>query len=69
MPEEGGLQLVDRLSREMPDIRALMLSAYSSNAEKVDAHTTRTGRPLKLLSKPCRPEDLLREAGALLKIA
>ena len=69
MPEETGLQLVDKISRELPDVRLLMLTAYASNAEKVDAHSSRTGQPLKLLSKPCRPEELLREATALLKTA
>ncbi len=67
MPEETGLQLVEKVSAEMPDVRLLMLTAYSSNMEKVDAHATRTGRMLKLLRKPCRPELLLQEAFALLK--
>lgn len=69
MPEETGLQLADKVSAEMPDIRLLMLSAYTSNLQKVDEHSTRTGRRLKLLNKPCRPELLLQEATALLKTA
>lgn len=69
MPVETGLQLAEKVSAEMPETRLLMLTAYSSNVEKVDAHVSRTGRRLKLLNKPCRPEDLLREATALLKTA
>lgn len=69
LPEESGLQLVDKVSRELPGVRLLMLTAYSGNVEKVDAHSSRTGLPLKLLRKPCRPELLLEEATALLKTA
>ena len=69
MPEETGSQLADKMSAEMPQVRLLMLTAYASNLEEVDAHSKRTGRRLKILSKPCRPEVLLEEAAALLKIA
>jgi CheY-like chemotaxis protein len=69
MPEENGLQFADKLRRELPAIPVLMLTAFASNAAKVDAHATRTGHPLRLLNKPCRPEDLLRECSSLLKTA
>ena len=69
MPEETGLQLADKMSCELPDVRMLMFTAYASNIAKVDAHSNRTGRRLRLLNKPCRPEELLREASALLKTA
>jgi CheY-like chemotaxis protein len=69
MPDENGLQLAETLHREMPNCKFLMLTAYASNALKVEQHTTRTQRPLKLLSKPCRPEILLREAETLLQTA
>ena len=67
MPEETGLELADRLGREMPHTRVLMFSGFGSNAAKVDAHSSRTGRPLRLVRKPCRPEDLLHECHTLLK--
>ncbi len=69
MPEENGLELAEKVAAEMPEVRLLMLSAFSSNARKVDAHATRTGRKIKLLNKPCRPELLLQEASALLRTA
>jgi CheY-like chemotaxis protein len=69
MPEGGGLQLVEAMSREMPDCQMLMFTAYASNAAKVALHSVRMKRPLKLLNKPCRPEDLLREAEELMKSA
>ena len=66
MPEESGLQLADRMQEAMPNTRLLMLTAYASNAAKVNAQSRRMRRPLKLLSKPCRPDDLLRETRSLL---
>jgi len=49
--------------------RMLMLTAYSSNASRVEAQSSRLGRPLKLLCKPCRPELLLRTATEMLATA
>lgn len=69
MPEESGLKLAENVATEMPDCRLLMLSGYASNASKVDEQADRLRRPLKLLSKPCRPELLLREVRALLATA
>ena len=69
MPGENGLQLAEPLQREMPSCKLLMLTAYASNAIKVEQHASRTKLPLKLLSKPCRPEILLREAHDLLQTA
>lgn len=66
MPEENGLQLAERMQEALPETRVLMLTAYASNAAKVHAHSHRLRQPLKLLSKPCRPDDLLRESRALL---
>ncbi|HLI78268.1 MAG TPA: response regulator [Acidobacteriaceae bacterium] len=67
MPEENGLQLAHRMEEAMPQTRVLMLTAYASNAAKVSAYSRRLRRPIKLLSKPCRPDDLLRESRQILQ--
>ncbi|MDQ2925376.1 MAG: response regulator [Acidobacteriota bacterium] len=69
MPGATGLELAANIDREMPACKILMLTAYSSNAVKVDEQSRRMARPVNVLSKPCRPEDLLREVGTLLKTA
>jgi CheY-like chemotaxis protein len=69
MPEETGLQLAEKFQSEMPNCKLLMLTAYSSNAIKVEQHATRMQRPLRMLNKPCRPEVLLRAAYDLLQTA
>ena len=67
MPEENGLQFAERVQTAMPSIRMLMLTAYASNEVGVSDFSLRTQRPLKLLNKPCPPEDLLRETAAMLR--
>lgn len=69
MPDETGLQLAEKMQHELPDCKVLMLTAYGGNLAKVEMHAKRMQRPLKLLSKPCRPEVLLKEAKALLHTA
>jgi len=66
MPGQNGLQLAAAISREMPKCQMIMLTAYLSNAASVELEALRMKRPLKLLSKPCRPELLLKEASELL---
>jgi len=67
MPDESGLQLVEKLHYEVPNAKMLMLTAYSSNAARVEAQSMRLGRPLPMLNKPCRPEELLRTAAEILQ--
>ena len=69
MPERDGLELATVMDRELPQCKILMLTAYSTNLAKVGEHARMMKRPVTVLSKPCRPEDLLREAGALLMTA
>ena len=66
MPERSGLQLADQMAESMPKTRMLMLTAFASNAAAVRSHFQGVRPPLKLLNKPCRPDDLLRETRALL---
>ena len=67
LPEGSGLDLTDRVQEILPDTRMLLLTAYASNAVFVRAHAQLVQRPIRLLSKPCRPDDLLRESRALLQ--
>lgn len=69
MPEKSGLELVEAMQRELPQCRVLMLTAYGSNEDRVENQSARMKRPLKLLRKPCRPEELLRAAAQMLKSA
>jgi YesN/AraC family two-component response regulator len=66
MPGKDGLILVDEINRELPNCRILVLTGFYSNHKAVREAATRLSRPVGILTKPCRPEDLLREASAVL---
>lgn len=69
LPEETGFELAEKVHREIPSCKILLLTAYSGNIAQAALYADQTKRPLKLLSKPCHPEQLLEEAEALLRIA
>ena len=66
MPEGSGLQLATQVQQTLPGTRLLMLTGYASNAAVVRAYVQQSQQPLRLLNKPCRPDELLRESRALL---
>jgi len=66
MPGQTGLQLIETITREQPNSRMMVLTAYSSNAIHVELKSEELNLPIKLLRKPCHPEELVREARALL---
>lgn len=66
MPMRSGLELMDDFSREQPECRVLVLTGHSSNVARVREQAARLPRPTRVLTKPCHPEVLLREAGEML---
>ncbi len=66
MPEESGLSLAEKMHAEHPTCKMLMITAYSTNAAKVELQSIRMKRELRLLAKPCPPSELLRETYSLL---
>ncbi len=69
MPERTGLELAEDLNRQVPGCKILMLTAYFSNVAKANEQASRLRKPINVMSKPCRPEELLREASHLLLTA
>jgi CheY-like chemotaxis protein len=69
MPGRDGLSLVADMTRELPDCRILVLTGFYSNVKNVREHAQKLSRPLGILTKPCQPAELLREAAALLATA
>jgi CheY-like chemotaxis protein len=66
MPGRDGWDLMGYFSREVPDCRVLILTGYHSNHARVSEQSTKHRHPVKLITKPCTPVDLLREAGKML---
>jgi len=66
MPGRDGIALVHDMTREMPSCRILVLTGFYANLQRVKEHARRLARPVGVLTKPCPPSDLLREASAIL---
>jgi CheY-like chemotaxis protein len=66
MPARDGLSLVEDITRELPSCRILVLTGFYSNLKSVREQARKLSRPLGVLTKPCQPSELLREAAALL---
>jgi CheY-like chemotaxis protein len=69
MPGKDGIELVSEINREFPGCRVLFLTGFYSNLNKVRQEASRLSRHVGVLTKPCQPDDLLREAAAALAIA
>ncbi len=69
MPEKDGLSLLNEINRELPSCRILVLTGFYSNLKKVRDEATRLSLPMSILTKPCQPDELLREAAAILGAA
>jgi CheY-like chemotaxis protein len=69
MPGRDGISLMADLSRELPDCPILVLTGFYSSLGRVRDFAATLRQQTTVLTKPCEPEDLLRHAGALLKIA
>lgn len=69
MPGKNGLALVQEVSHELPSCRIIVLTGIYSNLQPVRDQARKLPRPVGLLTKPCQPVDLLREARAMLASA
>jgi CheY-like chemotaxis protein len=69
MPGRDGLALASDLTKEQPSCRIIMLTGFYSNLKSIREHFSRLARPVGILSKPCHPSEIIREATAMLAIA
>lgn len=69
MPGRDGLSLVNDISRELPGCRIIVLTGFYSNLKPVRDQANKLSRPVGILTKPCQPAELLRQANALLASA
>jgi CheY-like chemotaxis protein len=69
MPGRDGLALVCDITRELPSCRIIVLTGFYSNLKSVREQSNRLARPVGILTKPCQPTDLLREAVTMLATA
>lgn len=69
MPGRDGLSLVCDITHEFPSCRIIVLTGFYSNLKSVREQSNKLARPVGILTKPCQPTDLLREAASMLSAA
>lgn len=69
MPGRDGLALVCDVTRELPSCRIIILTGFYSNLKDVREQSKKLARPMGILTKPCQPSELLREAASMLATA
>jgi len=69
MPRRDGLSLVLDITRELPSCRIIVLTGLYSNLKNVREQSNKLSRPVGILTKPCQPSELLRQANAILTSA
>jgi len=66
MPGRDGLELMVELTRQKFAGSILVLTGYFTNLVPAAEQLRKMPQPGHVLTKPCRPEDLLREANKML---
>lgn len=66
MPQRDGLDLMREIGRILPECRLLVLTGNYGEMKRIQEQTKHLARPLNILTKPCQPSELLREAGIML---
>lgn len=69
MPGRDGLALVCDVTRELPACRIIVLTGFYANLKNVREQSSKLARPVGILTKPCQPAELLREATTMLSAA
>jgi CheY-like chemotaxis protein len=69
MPGKDGLTLVNEVNQLLPSCRIMVLTGFYSNLKPVREEASRLRLPLSIMTKPCQPDDLLREAQNILAVA
>ena len=67
MPERDGIALMGDMGEALPACRILVLTGFYGSLKRVHECASTLPGPVGILTKPCEPSDLLREAGAMLK--
>jgi CheY-like chemotaxis protein len=69
MPGRTGLELLGEVGRQAHPCGVLVLTGYLTNLLPVQEQIRKMPQSTHVLTKPCPPEDLLREATRLLNFA
>jgi len=66
MPGRDGLELMVELTRMKADCRVIVLTGYLTNLNPVHEQIRKMPQSTHVFTKPCPPEEILREASRML---
>ena len=69
MPGRSGMELMKDLSRELPGTPVLVLTGYYHALHRVYEIANGMRQKVNVLTKPCQPTELLKQAGSMLSAA
>ncbi len=69
MPGRSGMELMKDLARELPTTPILVLTGYYHVLTRVQEIADGMQQRVNVLTKPCPPTELLRQAGTMLSAA
>lgn len=69
MPLRDGISLMAELGKILPACPILVLTGHYSSLSRVHECAATLPQPVRIVTKPCQPQDLLRAADAILQFA
>ncbi len=69
MPVRDGIELMSIVAARWPECKMLVLTGYYANLQSVREQIRKMPQKAAVLTKPCRPEDLIRQATQMLDCA
>ena len=69
MPVRDGLELMSDFSSELPACPIVVLTGLYHALKRIREAATKLPQPVTILTKPCEPDDLLREVTTMLRMA
>jgi CheY-like chemotaxis protein len=69
MPDRDGLSLLRDVAQDLPSCRIIVLTGHYSKLNPLRDQSKKLPRPVGILTKPCQPAELLRQAKDMLATA
>ena len=67
MPRKSGIDLMAEIGQEMPGCHILVMTAHPGHVTRVDLQARQIPNTVRLVLKPCVPEELVRQAESIVK--
>jgi CheY-like chemotaxis protein len=69
LPGRDGISLMTEIGRDLPELPILVLTGFYSALGRIRDCAGNLPQAVSIHTKPCSPQDLIKTAGSLLRIA